>query len=209
MVEADMEIFEDGDVVPLVVDSREMPLERPPTAGILVKYDRPYAISPDRKALVEELAQIAGARANQEFKKSVDPVSALTIVASFAVGAIASGFLKKIGEDGYELFKAKLKQLFSSKPPGPGKDQLLIFLYAVDVDSVPVNVEVILTNPTPDEIAAYFSSGAAELQGLIKDHVQPSLGIRQVTYSFRDGKLHLEYAVRKDAVPLLPARRSG
>jgi hypothetical protein len=41
MVEADMEIFEDGDVVPLGAESREMPLERQPPDAILVKYDRP------------------------------------------------------------------------------------------------------------------------------------------------------------------------
>jgi hypothetical protein len=207
MVEADMEIFEDGETVPLAMDSREIPLEPAPAGDILVKFDRSYAVSAERKTLVDELAQTIGARTNQEFKKAVDPISVLTIVGSFAAGAMASGFLKRIGEDAYEAFKAKLKQIFSSKPSA--KEQLLVFLYAVNMDGVPINVEVILTNPSPDEIAAYFSGGTAELQRQVVEHVQPGLGIRQITYSFRDGKLNLEFAVRKDAVPLRPARRGG
>jgi len=207
LVEADMEIFEEGEVIPLGTEAREIPLEPVPRDGILVKYDRPYAVSDERKALVEELAKIAGARTNQEIKKSVDPISVLTIVASFSAVAIASGFLKKIGEDAYELFKAKLKQIFSSKPSA--KDQLLVFIYTINMDGIPINVEVILTNPTPDEIVAYFSSGTADLQRSIAEYVQPALGIRQVTYSFHDGRLNLEFAIRKDAVPLRPARCGG
>jgi hypothetical protein len=58
-----------------------------------IKRDTTYASSPERLALVAELVEILGGEKREEFKKSQDPISVLTI-AAFLAGGIAAGFLR-------------------------------------------------------------------------------------------------------------------
>jgi hypothetical protein len=64
---------------------------------------------------------ILGARAVEESKKALEPVSVLTI----GVGLVAAGFLKKLGEDAYVALKEKLKAVFSKANSQPQCGALL------------------------------------------------------------------------------------
>lgn len=203
LAEGEYEMFEEGDVIPLSDDDREIPLETLNPDQMLIHYDRPYAQSAERFALVKELADAAGAQTQQDFKKSQDPISVLT-VATFVGGAIAAGFLSKLAGDAYELFKRKLKQLFASPDE---KDRLLIFLFVTEREGVAINVQVILTNPTSEDIDTFLAAGTTLLQEAFEAHFDSSLGIRQMTYEYSARQLRLRFAVRKDAVPMLPRRR--
>lgn len=199
-VEGEMELFEPGDRVPLASDRAEREIHRYEPGEMVVQYDRTYR-TPEGTADVAELTKILGARAVEESKKALDPVSVLTI----GVGFFAAGFLKKLGEDAYGALKEKLQAIFS-KAESQSHDRFLSFRFMFEKDGVNGVAEVILTNPSPEEIDSFLSDGLAQLSESIQSAFDPGLGMRELTYEYRERTLQLQFAVRLDAVPLFPKR---
>jgi hypothetical protein len=193
-VEGELELFEVGDEVLLSEDRKESDIER----DFAVMFDRSYGDPADR-ADVEELAKILGGRLKQEFKKSVDPISVLTVFGLWAISQFAGGFVQKLGADGAEAFKAVLKRIFTKAKAG---ERLLQFKFAFERDGVSGVATVILTDPKPEEIDALLSDGLAQLSASLARDFDGELGIRQVTYKYRDRTLEFSFALRRDAVPV-------
>ncbi len=197
-VESEFELFENGDEIPLSEDRKEPDVER----NFAVMFDRSYKDRADR-ANVEELAKILGGRVKQEFNKSVEQISVLTVFGLWAISQLAGGFLQKLGADGFDAFKAVLKRIFSK---AKGGEQLLLFKFAFEQDGVSGVATVILTNPMPADIDAVLSDGLAQLSAFLAKDFVGELGMREITYEYRDRTLQFSFAVRRDAVPLTPKR---
>lgn len=113
-VEATIEMYELGEDIPMIDDSREIPLHDHRADKLEVMYDRNFQTLDDQ-LLIRDLAFLFGTEPKEEAKKALDPLTVLTICGVFLLGGIAKGFLSKLGGDGYELLRDRLKSLWVVK----------------------------------------------------------------------------------------------
>ncbi len=202
VVEGEIETFEQGDVIPLSVDRNEPDIDRYNPGEFGVRCDRGYKAPADR-AEVDELAKLLGTRVIEEHKKSLEPITVLTIAGGFVLSQLAGGFLQELGSDAYDAVKAKLKSLFSRPKPN-GQERLLVFRVAFEKNGVAATADVILSDPSPDDIDGFLSEGVSQLAASLDRYFAAEHGMRELTYEYRDRELQLRFAVRRDAVPLFP-----
>ncbi|MCH7575222.1 MAG: hypothetical protein IIA59_08870 [Candidatus Marinimicrobia bacterium] len=194
------EIFELNDVTELKDDSREIPTRATSDDLLHIMSDHSYQ-GKSAKILIKEISNLFGSEEMEEAKKSLEPLSVLSILGMFTAGAVATGFLSKLGADGYDLFKKKLKNIFSSDLR-VATEQLLLFSIALDKEGTVIVIEIIMTNPDSDEIERFMNAGLKDIDTIFMAHVDISSGIRKIVYEYKDGTLILKFGVRKDGVPL-------
>jgi hypothetical protein len=195
------EIFEEGDTASsLQGDGRRIRVEKDKTPSFNIGYDRSYE-TPEGRELLAALSRLSPeSRATPQTKKSLEPISTLVIAAAIGAGAaIASGFLKKLGEDLYFGLKNILKAHFDSRKES--RDRLLVFQFTMIRGAELVEVQVVLTNPSAKEIESLFSQGFDELDS----YLSRCVGLKTVgryVFEYKDGRLESLYALRNDCVPM-------
>jgi len=201
-VEGTFERYEDGDIIPFVDERRRVPTHEHMNADAFeIRWDRSFRGADDQSDL-DELVDLLGASNKHHVKKSVEPISALIIAGGFILSGVARGFLQKLGGDAAEAVKKKLKKLMQRQR---GKEQLLVYEWSVSCeDSRVVIVQVILTNPSQEDIDSFHVRGQFDLARVLPEHLRAPLPLAQLTYEYENGKLELTYALRTDAVPVLP-----
>lgn len=201
-VEGELEFLDPGDQLPPVDQSmREIPLEAPDTDEIEVGFDKGYG-DDEGQAIVRDIGTIFGTTPQKKLKKSLDPVSILTIAGVFALGGIATGLLNKLGADTWDALKEKLKQAMERKKAGKGN--LLIFEFYIFSNSHPIVGKVILTNPGGDDIEAFLGKGLNQVDRALTRLVDTDASLRQVVFEYSRNELRALYGIRKDAMPLFP-----
>ena len=110
------EIFEESDnLESLMGDGREIKVKSDDIQTISVSYDRSFQ-DLEGKELLQELSKISKDEPVFSMKKAVEPVSTLVIYARiFIAGAVATGFLRKIGYDIYDKLKNSLIKYYKKK----------------------------------------------------------------------------------------------
>jgi hypothetical protein len=192
--------FEPGDEIELVEDGREIPLHEHSDGSIHLTYDRSYKTLQDQE-LLKQLAKISGAQLHEEAKKSLDPLSTLAVAGKFVLGEIASGLLKRIGSDGWDAFKGKLGDLLARRKEA-GQENLLTFECIVPVDDHRVSVEVHLSNPSREDVHAFFEEGLKLLDVGLAPFLNSSPHLRRLVIQYEQDKMLVKFGVRKDAVPM-------
>jgi len=200
-VEGIGEIFEPGDIIELQNDGREIILHGKVKENLYLRYDRNYRDREDQ-VIINELSNLFGSEPKEEIKKSLDPISILTIGGAFVLGGIANGFLGKIGSDAYDSVKAKITKLLQKKAKKKEHEPLLIFSFWVSADGYHLEVEAILTNPTSEDIDSFFKSGLNQLDSLVSLYFDKKIGLRRIITKYENKELNLLFGVRKDAVPM-------
>jgi hypothetical protein len=194
------EIFEEGDVIPFKNDGREIPICEFSENRIHIMYDRSYINREDIKE-IENLKNLLNAEAEEEGKKALEPISVLGLGAAFILGGISSGFLNKVGEDGYELLKNKIKNLLNRKRLN--KQEYLFRLETnIEREDGILNIVTIITNPTNEDIDSLLSSGLKQLDQLTERLGPETTNIKKIVCEFRAGELREPFGIRKDAVPV-------
>lgn len=196
-----VEMFDSLESDPPVIDGRPFPVREPESKTPQLIYDRSYRGNEDQR-IIEEAAEILNSQPIEEGKKSFEVLSALTIAGSFALGAIASGFFKTLGEDANEALKSKIKELLNRKK-SERDEYLFRFNPTIEIDDRLVEVDVILTNPSEDDIESFFEDGLRELDDIVPNHVQDE-DVKKIVYEYEDKSVILKFGVRKDCVPLTP-----
>jgi hypothetical protein len=133
-------------------------------------------------------------------KKAIDPISVLTIGGAFVLGAICTGFLSKIGEDGYEFLKKRLSMLLQHRKSGE-KQRLFEFRAVVRRGDYEIEVNVLLVDPTEEEIDEFFKNGLTQLDALVPPYFGVE-GLKSLVFEYSDKRLVEMFGVRRDAVPL-------
>ena len=200
-VKGTFEVFEEGDTLSsLRGDGRRIRVEHNETPAFNIGYDRTYE-TPEGQELLAALSRLSPEScATPQVKKSVDPISTLIIATAVAVGTgIANGFLKKLGEDLYSGLKDVLKGFFGSRKET--MERLLVFQFATGKNAEAVEIQVILTNPTPEEIEKPFSGGFRDLDSYLSC-CEGLDSVGRYVFEYRDGRLHSLYVLRYDCVPL-------
>jgi hypothetical protein len=200
-LEIEAELFEPGEELPAATSDREMPLLEP-GGSVEILYDRPLAVGEDL-AEIQAIAETAAVEAKEEVKWSADPVAVITIAGAFALGAIATGFLSKLGEDGYAACKAGLKRLFERRNAAQ-HETLLRLLVVIRVDGHPFEIEAIATRPSGPDVDTMLGAALVYLDAVAPLLVRTHPDLRRVVFTLADGRLSLTFGVRKDAVPMVP-----
>jgi hypothetical protein len=191
-----MEVFEEDDDLSSVADAREIVIPAQRANGLTVSHDWTHRSDEDQ-ADIDAIADVLKNEPVYEAKKAADPISIIAIAGAFVLGGIASGVLGQIGVDGWNIIKEKLGRLFARKHVRTG-EQLLIFRALLKVGEKRIEVEAILTNPTPEELDRFLAGGLPALDRVLPIYLNNSPDIRRLVLAAKGDELELLFAVRKD-----------
>lgn len=193
-------MFEPGDVIEYKNDGRVIPLPKTDQPRLSIVYDRSFSDENSQK-MITEASSILGSNPAMQMKKAVEPVSILILTGVFIAGGIAKGFLNKIGSDAAALFIQKIKAILkrSSRP----SEQLFCFQAYLDAGSM-IEVEVIMTNPSDEDIDDFMTYGLEKLDQIVPKYLNTDMSLRRMVLEFKRKELILIFGVRDDAVPLFP-----
>jgi len=193
------EIFEQGQEIEFKDDGREIPITEF-SERLKISPDRSYR-KPEDQQLLEELKTLVDGQITPQLKKSDEPISLLIVAASFIAGGIAVGFLSKIGEDVWELFKTKLIKLMDRKRQ-EGQDCLLAFEFTVRDGDQLLCLKTILANPSQSDVNLFLQQGLKELDERTPRFFKHKYHLRKIVFEYKADKLHVIFGIRKDAVPV-------
>jgi len=90
----------------------------------------------------------------------------------------------------------------------PGEDQpdsLLIFdLDVPDRQQRSLLIEVVLTNPSGNDIESFFSGGFDELDRILPPFYLSRLHPKKIVMNYRDGRFRVLYAIQEQGIPMIP-----
>jgi hypothetical protein len=197
------EEFEPGEHIKFRNNGREIPVHQHSPDTLDLRFDRNFR-NPEDQQLIGEISEVFGSEPEEEGKKSLDPLTVLTLGGMFILGGIAKGFFSKLGSDGYEKLRDRLKKLMRLKPEE--QEKLLRFEFTVQEGDAEIVAEAILTNPSDEEVEGFLKDGLAALDEKVKSLFALSGEVKKTAFEYKEGNLNLKFAVRKDAVPLLPVQ---
>lgn len=198
---AELELFDETDTLESVGNRSKKIITRPVSADeIIINYDRNFD-NPVDSENINNIIEKIGARGILSVKNSVDPISVLEVVSLVAFGAIAKGFLSKIGGDSWEYVRDQIKVVFSRKKDGE-KEKILSLSFRVVRNEIEFDVEVLATNPTKDEIDLLFSEGLEELDRMVPIFYEDHISLHKMVFEYKKGEMKIKYAVNKDCFPL-------
>lgn len=202
-VEGTAEVF-NGDFSTLAdTGEREIPVRKYIAGKFKIVADRNFRDKKNKKN-IDDLKQILqNAKVEEEIKKSLDPISILTMGGSFIAGGIASGFLKEIGSDAYKALKAKLSDIFIETTKET-EEKLFTFDTTISKGDKSINVEVIISSPTVDDIQLFFDEGVQQLDQVLPRHFENDMGFSRIVFEYKAGYLDVKFAVLKNGVPIKP-----
>lgn len=204
---AEVELFEQGDKPPLQGASKRLAIPKHDVGGLTVSFDRTYRFGEDQ-ADISEIARLFSNPPIEECKKSLDPISVIRIAGIFAISSIAAGFFGQIGADGWNTLKGRLSNLFKRKA-NRAKGQLLILNAIIrDGSSDPFEVQLILTDPTEDDITQSFPKALRLIDRTLPFYRRSCPEAGRFVFELKDGDAELMYLIRVDCLPLFANMRT-
>lgn len=198
-VKAQMELFETGESVEFKDDGRTIPSRELRSDHLYIIFDRSYRSEEDQQ-MIGEIVDMVDARSAEFGKKAADPLSILTIAVGVIIGGYFAGFFERAGADTWDFLKSKVKDLIREKRD-VGIEHLLLFQFSSLTESGWLDTEVILTQPTDDEIEAFFEEVIHLLDRTIPHLLDTELDIRRIVLEYSGGRVRILYGVRSDGVP--------
>ena len=164
--------------------------------------DRNYR-NKDDIVLLSEIKNLLNSKSpiGYEIKKALDPISIITIGGAFILGNVVNGFFGEIGADGYQLLKKKLGELFQKTKEGE-KEKLFVFATTIKKGRNQIDFEVIMTNPTLEQIENFYETGIYQLEGLSKEVFDLNIPFKKITCEYPVNKLIFKFGVLKNGIPL-------
>lgn len=202
-VEGVAEIFDEDFNNLTDTGNREIPVRKYKKGTFKVVSDRNFRDEESKKDIEELKSILNNAKTEEEIKKSLDPISILTIGGAFILGGIANGFLGEIGADAYRALKEKLKDIYN-RPKVEGQEKLFTFDTTITSGDKSVNVEVIISNPTVDDIQKFFDEGIKQLDQVLPHHFEGDNGFKRIVFEYKADNLEVKFAVLKNGVPVRP-----
>ncbi|HAT1645681.1 TPA: hypothetical protein I8Y12_001554 [Raoultella planticola] len=194
----EIEFFEINDINKLNpskdVKNKTIPLHISNGKEVLVSYDKSY-IDDDLVDDVEELQSTISEFSNVgcELKKSLEPVSALMIIAMCVGSNFLSGFLSKPGSDFWDLLVSLIKKNKKSKG-----DKIYHFCFNIDNK---LEVMIIFSNPTPEDIFNALNREKKILESFVLEYIKDNPNTVRITFEYCDGAFIHQYSVYKDGTP--------
>jgi hypothetical protein len=198
-LEAEVELFEQGPLPPLVGDrsivARELSAE-----GLLLTIDRTFSL-PEFEEPVASIAALFGKPPQLEVKKALDPIAVFGISAGlFVVGKFAGAFFARLGTDAAAALSAKLKEVFAHREA----KQTRLLRFEFEHKGQRCRADVILSAPSDGDIDGFLADGLRQLDAVLPSCVDQIDGLVRYVFTYSAGEVKLEFAVRRDAVPVFP-----
>jgi hypothetical protein len=201
-LEAVLELFEDGDSLEdLAGDGRRMCVRHQSPQRFAVYYDRPF-VRPDDRRFLDNLWSLApaDARPAEYVKKSLEPLPTLMILAgTFVLGSMATGFFQKLGEDAYEGLRDLLADHWRRRR---GREELLDFCFCATHEGRPLEVHLLLSDPSAPQIERLFNSALKHLDRKVTSLPLENVDVAKIVLTYDGDALTVSYVVRGDCVPL-------
>lgn len=202
-----LDLFEEHDEPLPASDAREIISRRHQADGLLISHDWTHR-SPEDQADIAAISEVFGNPPQYDIKKAADPISVITIAGAFVLGGIASGFLKEIGSDGWKLVKPRLAALFS-RPKQEKGERLLSFSVLLEVEGTPIEIDIIHTSPSPEEVDEFLENGLSVIDSVLPYYLHNSKDVRRLVFEAKGKNVEIKFAVRRDCRPLAPSLRVG
>ncbi len=199
------EVWEPGDTVRFLPD-RRMPLGHPRHDQPFLRFDRVFQGCLD-PSILREFQEILGTKPEREVKKALDPLAILILGGTFIAGAIANGFIGSIGEDAYKLLKTRVQEVFRRRREAGSSEKepheaLFVFKAFVKDQAGFCVVDVIITNPTDEDLERFFKHGLHRLDEELSKALEDRREIQRIVIAIEGSKFKIKFGVRSDAVPV-------
>jgi hypothetical protein len=194
----DIELFEVEDVNKQnPVPGKEMVIHENEKDHIVIGYDRSYEIANLTEEIVSLQKKIDISRKPRlELKKSIEPISCLTILGTAVVSGIVGGFLQKIGADIWD----KIKTIFNINPRSIEEKQIIINI-TVEAKNGNVEAMVIVNKPDFDGIKDSLITAANIIEMRLKEYEKESVPVKKIVVCCNNNESRHEYSVYKDGTP--------
>lgn len=200
-LDAEVEMFESGPL-PALADNRSIAMRTLPTDGFHLTVDRTFS-EPEFGESVDAIVRLFKTPPQLEVKKALEPIAVLGITAGvFVVGKFAGAFFSHLGNRAAVALSTRLKDIFRRKRAD--QTSLLRFEFEFMHEGVNCRADVILTGPNDGEIDAFLAHGLSEVDKMLPLYLNQVEGLVRFVFVYSGGKLKLEFAVRRDAIPVFP-----
>lgn len=206
-VVAEFEIFEEGDTISSTLGTKSIVEKQLPSDRLILNFDQNFNNEIDQEN-INEISNLLNTESHLSVKNSLDPIGVVEIAGIVAFGAIAKGFLSKIGSDSLEATKRQLTKVFSRKKEGE-EEKILTLSFKVVKNEVEFDVEVHTTNPDKDTIDKLFKEGLDELERLVPMLYQKEANLHKMVFEYKKEGMEIKYAVNKSCYPLFPTGIKG
>lgn len=201
-VEATICCFEKGDTMPVASKSgKELKIKKMMPLGEMgVGFDRSY-FNAEAQEVINEVNALLKSREKPQYdiKKALDPLSILTIFGTFVVGGIAGGVAQKIGSDGWDAFKKKVKVLLDKNQ---AKEKLLRLDTTIQRNNLSINVEIILSDPSSSAIDNFFEHGIKKVDEILDAYFKQDDGMRKLVLEYKNSEIYVKFGVLQNGWPV-------
>lgn len=164
--------------------------------------DRTFSL-PEFEEPVASITAMFGKPTQFEVKKALEPIAVLAISAGlFVAGKFVGAFFSRLGTDAAVALPAKLKNIFARKHDD--QTRLLKFEFEFEHNGQRCRADVILSAPTADDIDGFLADGLQQLDMMLPSCLDQIDGLVRFVFSYSQGRVKLEFAVRRDAMSVLP-----
>ncbi|MHA8055518.1 hypothetical protein VR611_06190 [Aquirufa nivalisilvae] len=200
-VEGVVEFFDDDFENLTDTYNREIPVRIYKYGNFKIVTDRNFRDENSKKDIEDLKSILKNAKTEEEIKKSLEPISILTLGSGFVLGGIANGFLGEIGAEAYRALVEKLKQIYN-KPVIEEQEKLFKFDTTITKGKKSVNVQVIISNPTVNDIQVFFDKGIKQLDIILLKYIKGNKHIKVIVFEYKSNSLELKFALSKKGIPI-------
>jgi hypothetical protein len=169
--------------------------------NITISFDESYLVDGKFEKVKELNKQIMNHNdLSFSIKNSIDPLSVLIIAGSFILGKIFEGFLHKIGEETYEIFKKKLFETLEAQKDR--SEHVLQFALNIKKDKEEYRANVFITNPQKEDIDIVLKYGFKKLDFELEKYLAPP--IKEINIEFKNRQFEVTYFLNGKAKILIP-----
>lgn len=202
-------------------DPEFLPDYRAPVNKKVALPDRPQGTSgiwcdmismdPETTGLLLEISEILGTRIFSRSGAGISPEEFFVViigVGDISFGYIADSFSRWLDGKKVRRVTEKFTRIYQD-PANKRSDSLLIFdLDVTDRQQRVLLIEVILTNPSGDDIESIFFGGFRELDRILPPFYLSRLRPKKIVLHYIDGRFRVLYAIEEHGIPMIPRSAS-
>ena len=182
---------------------RELAVHDRKEGTVSVVYDRSYVIN-DLVQDVEQLQQAFDSSQGilYENKKSVEPISTLTVLvgmgATFAISQFFGGLFSEAGKETWGLLKKLIKKNQAIKPDEEKQYQ---FIFTFINEYYKTELMLIFTDPDPDDFEKIIKVNQDKIEQKIISYYEQAIRVKRIVYTYANAQLNHAYSVYQCGTP--------
>jgi len=182
------------------IENRCLSIHSQDSGNITIFYDKSYE-DEGLEAEIEHLQQLfdPNNKIQYELKKSVEPISTLTILigaGSFIAGGFVSGFLNEAGKDAYNA----LKQIISRRKDN-NIEQHYQFIFVFQNEYYKTEILLIFKNPQPDDIKSLIERHESEIEKKVISYYEEEIRVGRIVFLAENSSIQHVYSVYRCGTP--------